>query len=82
MGILKFRLEGIVDIDEEFSYVARATGMGWLAFSYIYSHSMEKWAEEAGIEMQRIKDKTGQRERPGYAFRTEADRLMFLMAWS
>lgn len=78
---LKFRLEGIVDIDEEFSYVARATGMGWLTFSYAYAHSMEAWAKDAGIKMLRITDKTGQRERPGFAFRTEADRLMFLMVW-
>ncbi len=78
---LTFRLEGIVDIDAEFSYVARASKLGWLQFSYLYAYQMENWADEVGIEMRRIKDKTGQRERPGFAFRTEADRMMFVMVW-
>lgn len=79
---LNFKLEGIIDINEEFSYVARATQMGWLTFEYAYATVMENWARDAGIKMLRITDKTRLRSRPGFAFRTEEDRMMFVLVWS
>lgn len=78
---LIFKLEGIIDIDAEFSYVARVPRMGWLTFSYLYAEPMQQWANDVDIQMQRITDKTLTRARPGYAFRTESDRMMFVLAW-
>ena len=80
--VLRFKLEGVIDINAEFSYVARVPFMGWLSFDYMYGNLMEQWATDAGIEMQRLTDNPGLRVRPGYAFRNEEDRMMFVLAWS
>ena len=79
---LTFSLGGIIDIDAEFSYVAKVNAKGWLTFEYEYSTEMEQWAEETGIEMRRLVNTIGRRRIPGYAFRTDADRMMFILAWS
>lgn len=75
---LTFSLSGIIDIDEEFSYVAKVNAKSWLIFEYDYCAAIEQWAEETGIEMQRLSRQVW----PGYAFRTDADRMMFILVWS
>lgn len=77
---LTFSLGGIIDIDAEFSYVAKINAKGWLTFEYNYRNAMEQWAEDTGVEMRLLTSKS--RRVPGYAFRTDADRMMFILAWS
>ena len=77
---LTFSLDGIIDIDAEFSYVAKINE-GWLPFEYNSRTAMEQWAEETGIKMRLLTRKAWE-ELPSYAFRTDADRMMFILAWS